>query len=508
MIKKIFTSCLIIVAGFSAISQTTTWSVKFSNAIIGRYHPTINAMTNKGWEYSNGIILVGIEKVYKQTHTASYLNYIKAYVDAYVSSTGVVNSQITTRLGLDGLHPGLLCLFLYEQTGLSKYKLAAQHLRDTLMGPAFNYPKTPEGGYWHRNDAVNFKNAELLDGIYMAQPFLAKYGALFNDHAATDTAVNQAIMLYNHLYSNTTHLIKHAWDYDKNTYAWAVPSTGLSTEVWSRGIGWYTMALIEILRYLPRTHPKYNQLVTILGNLATGIKTYQDATSGLWFDIVDSPKTAKNNYIETSGSGMFIYTLRTAIDSGWLSSTSYLPVVNKAWTGYQAFIKTYSGSIGGYSGGPQITSFCPATGVLNNYSAYVAVRPVSVPTSGGTQHPHGYAATLMAASAMEFLPPQPVTTVRAGSSQEISVRERVKAVVYPGPFKNELHINVSFIKPGNVELLLKDYSGNTIKSMSLGYNNAGTHNYSIQTNIASGPYLLYIIHNNEIINIQKVIRMK
>ena len=403
-----------------AQTSANTWSERFSDTIIKRYQPTINTMTNKGWEYSNSIVLLGMEKVYEQDPTKSaYLNYIQAYVDAYVNASGVIpSSKIMLTLGLDDVHPGLLCLFLYQKTGLTKYKQAAQNIRDTLLLPAVGYPTTPDGGYWHRNDATNFKNVELLDGIYMAEPFLAKYGAMFNDATATDMAVNQTILLYSHLYSNTTNLVKHAWDYDKNTYSWAIPSTGISTEVWSRGMGWFVMNIVEILRYLPNSHPKYSQLVTMLNNLAIGIKNYQDPGSHLWLDIVDSSATATNNYVETSGSGMFIYSLKTAIDSNWISSATYLPIVNTAWTAYKTYIKPYAGTINGITGGPQITSFCPAMGVQNNYTSYVGNRPVSVPATSGTQHPHGYAALLMAASAMEF----PLTTLPI-KFMEFSARE-------------------------------------------------------------------------------------
>lgn len=417
--KRLIAGVFFVLSTMALFCQTesNTWSVKFSNALIGRYQPTIDAMTNKGWEYSNGIMLVGMQKVYNQVSTASYkssyLSYIQAYVDAFVNASGVVNSQIMSKLGLDGTHPGLLCIFLYQQTGQSKYKIAAQHLRDTIMLSAIGYPRTPEGGFWHRNDAVNYKNVEYLDGIYMVNPFLAQYGAEFGDAAATDSAVDQAILLYGHNYSSTTHLLLHAFDYDKNTYNWANPATGVSTEVWSRGMGWYVMTLVEILNVLPRTYPKYNQLVSMLGNLAAGIANYQDPGTHLWYDIVDSPSTAAGNYIETSGSGMFIYSLKTAIDSGWLSSATYLPIVDSAWSGYKKYITTYSGpAINGYAGGPQITSFTPAMGVQKDYATYVGFGPVDVPTNTGTgtQNPHGYAATLMAASAMEF----PITILAVG----------------------------------------------------------------------------------------------
>jgi unsaturated rhamnogalacturonyl hydrolase len=405
--------CILLILVFGlhfsyAQTAANTWSVKFCDATIGRYPTSINQMTNKGWEYSNGIVLCGMEKVFEQVPTyTNYRNYIKAYVDTYVTGAGVLtSSQIMGNLGLDGCHPGLLCLFLYEQLGLAQYKTAAQKIRDTLIISSIGYPRTPEGGYWHRNNVASYKNVEYLDGIYMAQPFLAKYGYLFNDAAATDTAVDQLIILYNRLYSSTTHLVKHAFDYDLNTYAWAVPTTGISTEVWSRGMGWFVMSVVEVLKYTPHTHPKYATLVTMLNNLATGIKSHQDPTSKLWMDIVDSSASAAQNYVETSGSAMFIYSLKTAIDSGWISGATYLGMVDTAWIRYKLnYIVNYTGTaINGYSGGPQINSFCPALSVQNNYAAYVATRPVNLPANNGTgtQHPHGLAATLMAASAMEF----------------------------------------------------------------------------------------------------------
>jgi rhamnogalacturonyl hydrolase YesR len=56
----------------------------------------------------------------------------------------------------------------------------------------------------------------MLDDIYIGHPFLAKYGSLFGDNAAIDTAVNQTLFLYNQLYDNTTHLIKQAWNPSKH----------------------------------------------------------------------------------------------------------------------------------------------------------------------------------------------------------------------------------------------------------------------------------------------------
>jgi unsaturated rhamnogalacturonyl hydrolase len=148
-----------------------------------------------------------------------------------------------------------------------------------------------------------------------------------------------------------------------------------------------------------------------LANLAIGIKNTQNAATGLWYQVVNKG-TSSGNYLETSGSAMFVYAIKVAVDSGWISST-YLTVAQSGWTGLKTKIATYT------DGKPQIKGFAPAMGVQNNYAAYVAILPVNSPTPSGTQHPHGYAAILIAASVMEFpLPPGRLAGAPASLKEE------------------------------------------------------------------------------------------
>ncbi len=396
MKKNILLSFLLLYITISGFAQSDTWGVKFSNTILTRYTPTINSMTNKGWEYSNSIILHGMEKIYEYTRDTNYLNYIKTYIDSYINTSGTITPTALSAT-LDKIHPGLLCLFLYKETGLTKYKNAATNIRNYLLtGTTFN--KTPDGGFWHKNDG-NYNNVMMLDGIYMAQPFLAKYGAMFNDTACINTAVSQTLLLASHTYDSALHLSKHAWDYSK-LKTWADPASGTSSEVWSRGLGWYIMAITDILYYLPKDHPGYQKLVTLLNNLCIGIRNNQDSVSGLWYQVVNK-KDSLNNYTESSGSGMFIYTLKKAVNNEWIDS-SYLAICRKGWEGLKTQIGTYTDGL------PKINSFAPAMSVQNSYKDYVnsPYTAVNCPAAIGTQHPHGYAGLLMASSVMEF----PVTT--------------------------------------------------------------------------------------------------
>lgn len=376
---------------FSGYCQQTSWGVKFCDAIIERYQPSIDVMTNKGWDHSNSIILHGIEKIYTKTNNPAYLKYIKAFVDSFVAGDGSITGM---KAELDGIHPGLLCLFLYEETGEEKYKIAATNMRNYLIGTANSpsvFNKTPDGGYWHKNND-HYEQVMTVDGAYMAHPFLVRYGKMFNDTESMEVAAFQTLLVASHSFNKETRLPYHGWDYTK-TKSWANPITGTSSEVWSRSVGWYAMALVDILEYLPATNKEYKPILDLFQQLATGIKNAQNESDELWYQVIDKPEVT-GNYPETSGSGMIVYALQKGVNYGWLD-TSYGKIASTGWAALQEYITTYS------DGQPQITSFNPGMGIQDNLEDYIAVRPVTSPSTDVKQHPHGYCAILMAAYVME-----------------------------------------------------------------------------------------------------------
>ena len=85
-----------------------------------------------------------------------------------------------------------------------------------------------------------------------------------------------------------TGLLRHGWDESK-PMPWADKTTGLSPEVWARAMGWYVMALVDVLDWFPADHPKRAALVAALNrNMAAVIKA-QDAKSGLWWQVMSRP---------------------------------------------------------------------------------------------------------------------------------------------------------------------------------------------------------------------------
>lgn len=362
-----------------------------ANSIIKRYTPTIDAMTHHGWDHSNSAILHGIEKIYLKHHDKKYLKYIKAYADQFVNTDGSIKGLLTT---LDGMHPGVVCLFLYEQTGDKKYLRAAKTMRDHLIGTPdkpSQFSKTPEGGYWHKTDE-KYKNVMSVDGLYMTYPFLVRYALVANEKELLDVAAKQILLVSERSFNTKSNLAFHAWNYDKEK-PWANKITGTSSQFWSRATGWYSMALVDVLEYFPKNHPAYNKILFAFQGLATGIKTYQNPADGLWYQVVDAYDQPQN-YPEASGSGMIIYALQKGVNLKLIDGT-YHDVAEKGWAALKTKITPYG------DGGPQIKSVAPPMSSQIDYAGYVAIRPISVPADEGKHHPHGYIGTLMAASVME-----------------------------------------------------------------------------------------------------------
>ena len=148
---------------------------------------------------------------------------------------------------------------------------------------------------------------------------------------------------------------------------WANPTTGRSSEVWSEGLGWYSLAVVEALKRLPSGYPGRAEVLDIHKRLAAGLKRTQDPNTGGWFFVVDNPGR-KDNWIDTSGSAMFTFALECSIESGLLDRKEYAPVVA---AGYHAITrKTRVNS----DGLVDIVSACDGVGVQARYSDYVGCK--------------------------------------------------------------------------------------------------------------------------------------
>ena len=275
------------------------------------------------WDYELGLYLKGLDHLWRQTGDASYFQYIRKQMDFYIREDGSIRTYDVESYNIDHLTPGNIALLLYRQTGQEKYRTAAQTLRGQLNGQ----PRTHEGGFWHKK---RYPWQMWLDGLYMGEPFYALYSQAFGETKNFDDIANQFIWMEKHSRDSKTGLLYHGWD-ESREQQWADKTTGQSPHFWGRAMGWYAMALVDVLDYFPENHPKRGELIAILQRLSDAVVKFQDPATGVWFQVVDKG-SEPGNYREASASNMFAYALLKGVRLGYLNAR-FSDAGQKAYSG-------------------------------------------------------------------------------------------------------------------------------------------------------------------------------
>lgn len=307
-----------------AISDSLKWSERLALTIM-KNHPKafqIDGREEPKWDYVHGLVLTSFEQLYKKTNNKKYYDYIKEYADITIDSTGNIPSYKYEKFNIDMIEAGNILFHLYETTKEEKYLKAMQLLRKQLS----EHPRTSEGGFWHKKI---YPSQMWLDGLYMGEPFYAHYTVKFEEGKNLDDVAKQFELIQEHALDSKTGLLYHGWDESK-AMGWANKETGTSPNFWSRSLGWYAMALVDVLDYFPENHPKQKELVLYLNQLAKAL-VKQQHSSGLWYQVTDMGDK-EGNYLEASGSAMFAYALAKGVNKGYLS-TEYKTAANKAFDG-------------------------------------------------------------------------------------------------------------------------------------------------------------------------------
>jgi len=305
------------------------------------------------WDYEQGLMNRALERVWQRTGDPKYFSYIKKNIDQFVNKDGSIRTYKLEDYNLDNIAVGHAVLLL-AQTSVpeqEKYRLAAATLRKQLDAQ----PRTKAGGFWHKQ---KYTNQMWLDGLYMAEPFYAEYSALTADSKGLDDVAKQFALIEKNLADPKTGLLYHGYD-ESREQKWANKTTGQSPNFWDRGIGWYAMALVDVLDYLPAGNPHRAELIKDIQRLAPALAKYQDAKTGTW-SLVMGQEGRKGNYAEASGSSMFVYALAKGARMGYLDK-KYAAVAKKGYDGLlKSFVATENGalafngtvSVGGLGGSP------------------------------------------------------------------------------------------------------------------------------------------------------------
>ena len=329
IILPLLFGCSVMAQNKAVLSDQLKWSERTALSILNKYPNAwqLDGNDKSKWDYKMGFVLDGFEKLYLKTKDKKYLNYIKNYVDEMIDSTGNIKNYKLNVYNVDNLNPGKLLFNLYEETKDSRYKNLTGILRTQLE----TQPRTPSGGFWHKQI---YPNQMWIDGLYMAEPFYTQFTVKYEKGKSLDDIARQFELAHDHLVDQKTGLVYQCWDESKEI-AWANKQTGTSPTIWGRGIGWYMVALVETLDYFPKSHPKQKVLVEYLNQISKSANEYK-SESGLWYQIADKPQLYAN-YVEPSASAMIIYAFAKGANKGYLPST-YKSIAKKS---FESFIKEF-----------------------------------------------------------------------------------------------------------------------------------------------------------------------
>ncbi len=294
------------------------WSVRVAGSVMWRSP----AVVFDKWDYTAGLVLLAMQRLSDETGDPRYANYVKRSVDSLVGAEGNIKTYRQADFNLDQINEGRVLFALTDAKRDPRYDRAAATLRAQLAAQ----PRTKDGGFWHKQI---YPEQMWLDGLYMAEPFYAQFAARHADTAAMTDVTRQFLLVAQHLRDSTTGLYYHAWD-SARRQPWADPATGRSKNFWGRAVGWYLMAAIDVLDYLPANHPNRPALVRIVQELADAAARVQD-TSGVWWQVLDQPHRPRN-YLEESASAMFTYSFAKGARLGYLAP-KYRTLATRAFEG-------------------------------------------------------------------------------------------------------------------------------------------------------------------------------
>lgn len=250
-------------------------------------------------------------------------------------------------------------------TGLNAHNDTYSIGKGTLAETAGN---TVAGGWWHKS---TYQNQMWLDGAYMGPALFAELvnysGKKTNIDSSNDwdLIVKQFTILRNMCWNETAKLPYHAFAADGGTNStshsdtWAglsstSPYVFHSASYWGRAVGWYFLALVDILEQMDKAKltstEGYTTLKGYLAETADGLKARQDQETGGWYQILDETDaysassyngksyTQTSNYIESSATALFTAAYLKAIRLGYLAENDYKTV---AVNGYKCLVNQF-----------------------------------------------------------------------------------------------------------------------------------------------------------------------
>ena len=310
--RKGLTICALALA-FAACSQKRgePLSLRIVRSEMARC-PEASYLDGKGgelkWNYTTGLELLSFLDVYEDCGDETILDYVDAWYDAIIAEDGTVGANYKrSKHNIDHICPARTLFTLNRLRPRDKYSKA----EDFIFAQLQEQPRTEAGAFWHKDV---YPNQVWLDGLYMGEPFYAEYIASRGLGSLWDDVALQFEVAAARTYDPATGLWRHAWDESRSMF-WADSVTGQSAHCWGRALGWYTVALTDVLELFPEEHPRRHALENILKGILEVLPLWADADTHMWYQVLDRPG-AEGNYLESTCSAMFVYSYLKAARRG------------------------------------------------------------------------------------------------------------------------------------------------------------------------------------------------
>ncbi|MBR1808356.1 MAG: glycoside hydrolase family 88 protein [Paludibacteraceae bacterium] len=275
------------------------------------------------WDYTQGIIANAMLEVYLQTEDSALLRYVQQFADYFILPDGSINVYDQNKYNIDHVAGGNFLFTLDRIDHHPEYGKAITLLRNQLL----TQPRTSEGGFWHKKV---YPHQMWLDGLYMGEPFYARYATEYHQPELFDDIALQFLTIDRHTADKRTGLNYHGWD-ESREQQWADSLTGCSPHFWSRSLGWYEMALVDVLELMPAGHPQREALISILQRVSKSLLKYRDKATGMWWQVTAFPGR-EGNYLESTASAMFCYAFAKGARLGLLPE-EYLGYARQTFSG-------------------------------------------------------------------------------------------------------------------------------------------------------------------------------
>ncbi len=286
------------------------------------------------WNYTTGLELKAFLDCSYMDELLPVREYVRDWYEAIIDSTGAIGGGYKeANYSLDHICPGWTLLKLVKSYPEEKYFKAIGQLYRQLQAQ----PRNAEGGFWHKQI---YPDQMWLDGLYMAMPFYAEYT---RDYVADslrsahyEDIVHQFSLAYEHCYDPANGLLRHAWDASHRMF-WCDPQTGQSAHAWGRALGWYCMALVEVIDILDQdSRFEDKTLPSILSSVFASLLKVADPETGLWYQVIDCPGR-EGNYLEATCNAMFAYAMLKGVRLGVLDGVDE----KMACQTYEQMVKTF-----------------------------------------------------------------------------------------------------------------------------------------------------------------------